>query len=81
MLTARRYYRRQGYRISYYRHNDILRAAENANLDMVAMRRFGVGFPLGDRLWAGMNFRLEQSLQGWASAHGAEALYLLEARG
>lgn len=76
-LTRGRYYRQHGYRISYFHHQNIMRAAENAGLEVVLVRRFMLGFPFGDRIWAEMNYRLEQGLQNWAGLHGAEAMYLL----
>jgi ubiquinone/menaquinone biosynthesis C-methylase UbiE len=78
-LTAERYHRRHGYRISYFRHRDILRAASTVSLEAVMVRRFTFGFPLGDRLCAWMNYFLEKSTQHWTKVHGAEALYLLQA--
>ena len=80
LVASRRYYRRQGYRISYYRHAEIVRVAEAEGFDMVQVKRFGFGFPFGDRIWARMNYRLEQMARNWARACGAEALYLLKAR-
>jgi 2-polyprenyl-3-methyl-5-hydroxy-6-metoxy-1,4-benzoquinol methylase len=77
-LTSERYYRRQGYRISYFHHQDILRTARDAGLEAVAVRRFTFGFPFGDRLSAGINYLLESKMQRWAKSHGAEALYLFQ---
>jgi glycosyltransferase involved in cell wall biosynthesis/2-polyprenyl-3-methyl-5-hydroxy-6-metoxy-1,4-benzoquinol methylase len=77
-LTQERYYHRQGYRISYFRHQDILQVAREVGLESVAVKRFTFGFPFGDRFWAGMNYRLEQRMQNWAKLHGAEAMYLLQ---
>lgn len=77
-LTSERYYRRQGYRISYFRHQDIVQTASNAGLEAVAVRRFTFGFPFGDRLSAGINYLLEKKMQRWAKLHGAEALYLFQ---
>jgi 2-polyprenyl-3-methyl-5-hydroxy-6-metoxy-1,4-benzoquinol methylase len=77
-LTSGRYYRRHGYRISYFRNQDILQAARNAGLQAVAVRRFTFGFPFGDRLCAGINYLLEERMQNWAKSRGAEGLYLLQ---
>jgi ubiquinone/menaquinone biosynthesis C-methylase UbiE len=79
-MTDDRYYRQHGYRISYFHHEDILQAAGNAGLEAVTVRRFGVGFPFGDRLWARMNYQLEKRMRKWAGQHGADALYLLNGR-
>ena len=77
-LTGKRYYRRHGYQISYFRNQDILQAARNAGLEAVAVRRYTFGFPFGDRLCAGINHLLEERMQNWAKLRGAEALYLLQ---
>jgi ubiquinone/menaquinone biosynthesis C-methylase UbiE len=57
-LTHERYYRRHGYRISYFYRQDILGALTNVGLKAAVERRFTVGIPFGDRFWAGMNYRL-----------------------
>jgi ubiquinone/menaquinone biosynthesis C-methylase UbiE len=77
-LTKERYYRRHGYRISYFRQRDILAVASHSGLAVVACRRFGVGFPFGDRIWAWGNYCLEKALQRFATSHGAEAIYVLK---
>jgi len=77
-LTHERYYRKHGYRISYFHHQDILRVAQSTGLKAVEMRRFTFGFPFGDRIWATMNYRLEQRMQNWTKLHGSEAIYLLQ---
>jgi 2-polyprenyl-3-methyl-5-hydroxy-6-metoxy-1,4-benzoquinol methylase len=77
-LTSGRYYRRHGYRISYFRNQDILQAARSAGLEAVATQRYTFGFPFGDRLCAGVNHLLEEKMQNWARSRGAEALYLLQ---
>ena len=80
-LSSGRYYRRCGYRISYFSHSGILKSASGAGLTIDAMRRFSVGFPFGGRLWAWGNYQMERRLAGWAATHGAEALYLLKNKG
>jgi ubiquinone/menaquinone biosynthesis C-methylase UbiE len=77
-LTRERYYRQHGYRISYFYHHDITRAAQNTGLKVVMLRRFAFGFPFGDRIWAKMNYYLEQKTRAWAKLRGAEAMYLLQ---
>jgi 2-polyprenyl-3-methyl-5-hydroxy-6-metoxy-1,4-benzoquinol methylase len=77
-LASERYYRRYGYRISYFRHQDIVQAVRKAGLEVASIRRFTFGFPFGDRVWAAMNFFLEHRMRNWARSHGAEALYLLQ---
>ena len=77
-LTRKRYYRKHGYQISYFHHQDILRAVQCAGLKNIAMRRFTFGFPFGDRIWATMNYHLELRMQNWSKLHGSEAMYLLQ---
>ncbi|MGH7952683.1 MAG: class I SAM-dependent methyltransferase [Limisphaerales bacterium] len=76
-FTQERYYHQHGYRISYFRHHDIMLAAQKAGLDMVATQRFTFGFPFGDRLCAWINYYLEKTMKRWSRSHGAEALYVL----
>jgi ubiquinone/menaquinone biosynthesis C-methylase UbiE len=77
-LTKERYFRRHGYRISYFRQRDILDAASHSGLAVVGCRRFRVGFPFGDSIWACGNYWLEKALQRFATSHGAEAIYVLK---
>jgi 2-polyprenyl-3-methyl-5-hydroxy-6-metoxy-1,4-benzoquinol methylase len=78
LLTQNRYYRRHGYRISYFRHRDIVQAVQGTGLDIVSMRRFTFGFPFGDRFCGRINHSLEKMMIKWSHSHGAEALYLLQ---
>jgi 2-polyprenyl-3-methyl-5-hydroxy-6-metoxy-1,4-benzoquinol methylase len=77
-FTQKRYHRQHGYRISYFRHEDIAQAAQKAGLVMVATRRFTFGFPFGDRLCARINYHLENIMRKWSRSYGAEALYVLQ---
>jgi len=77
-LTRERYFRQHGYRISYFRHQDILEAARIAGLKASVVRRFTFGFPFGDRFWPGMNYLMEKGMRNWAERNGAEAMYLLQ---
>ena len=77
-LTEKRHIRRQGYRISNFWQRDILQAAQNAGLKVVAQRRYALGIPFGDRIWARGNYFMEKAFQGWARSHGAEEIYLLK---
>ena len=76
-LTEKRHIRRQGYRISNFRRWEILQAAQDAGLKLVAQRRYGLCLPFGDKIWARGNYRLEKAFQGWSKLHGGEELYLL----
>ena len=78
-LTARRELAHRGYRISWFSQRDIADACHNAGLQILETRRHSLAIPFGDRLWPWANFQLETRLQKWASRHGADAIYLLEA--
>lgn len=80
-LTDKRHIRRQGYRISNFRQRDIMEAARNSGLVVAAQRRYALGIPFGDRIWAKGNYYMEKTFQGWARSHGAEAIYLLQLDG
>ena len=78
-LTARRELAKRGYRISWFSQRDIADACRDAGLRILQVRRHSLAIPLGDRFWPWANFQLETRLQKWASRHGADAIYLLEA--
>jgi 1,2-diacylglycerol 3-alpha-glucosyltransferase len=77
-LAGEQYFRRHGYRMSYFRQRDILEAASHSGLAVVACRRFKVGFPFGDSIWKLGNYWIEHMLQRFAMSHGAEAIYVLK---
>jgi 2-polyprenyl-3-methyl-5-hydroxy-6-metoxy-1,4-benzoquinol methylase len=79
-LTSRSELARRGYRISWFARRDIAEACDRAGLQILETRRHSLGVPFGDRLWPWANFQLETRLQKWADRHGADAIYLLEAR-
>jgi cyclopropane fatty-acyl-phospholipid synthase-like methyltransferase len=79
-LTSRSELARRGYRISWFSRQDIAEACDHAELQILETRRHSLGVPFGDRLWPWANFQLETRLQKWADRHGADAIYLLDAR-
>ncbi len=78
-FSKERYFRKHGYRISYFSHQDIETAVAGAGLKIAASNRFAVGMPFGDRLWSWGNYHIERIFQRWANVHGSEALYVLKA--
>jgi ubiquinone/menaquinone biosynthesis C-methylase UbiE len=80
-FSRERYFRRHGYRISYYRHKDIAEACDRAGLRITACNRYLAGFPFGDRIWAWGNYQLEAGLSPLARRYGSEAIYLLKRDG
>jgi ubiquinone/menaquinone biosynthesis C-methylase UbiE len=79
-FTQERYYRRHGYRIAYFRHQDIAEACDRAGLRIAACNRYLAGFPFGDRIWAWGNYQLEAGLSPLARRYGSEAIYLFKTR-
>lgn len=79
ILSSNRYERMYGYRISYYTEEDIITACRKAGMKIRMIRRFNLGLPFGDRLWALGNYKLEEIAEKWANSHGAEALFMIEA--
>jgi len=77
-LTRRRYSRRHGYDISYYREKDIAGICRETGLRIVEERRFGVGIPFGDRVWPWGSYQAELLFERWAEKHGAEAVFVLK---
>jgi ubiquinone/menaquinone biosynthesis C-methylase UbiE len=78
-LTAGNELARRGYRISWFSQRNISDACDRSGLQILETRRHIVGVPFGDRLWPWANFQMETRLEGWASRHGADAIYLLGA--
>ncbi len=76
-VSAGRYARKFGYEIAYFNDRDIRDAAAGAELNVDESRRFCLGLPFGDRVWARGAHWLETHCQGWAAHRGGEALYLL----
>jgi ubiquinone/menaquinone biosynthesis C-methylase UbiE len=79
-VTTRSELARRGYRISWFSQRNISDACDRAGLRILERRRHSIGVPFGDRLWSWANFQIETRLANWASHHGADAIYLLEAR-
>jgi cyclopropane fatty-acyl-phospholipid synthase-like methyltransferase len=73
------YYRKLGYRISYFRHQDIVDAVTEAGLRVMARKLYALGLPFGDRVWGWGNYQLERIFQEWGKTHGSEAIYILKA--
>lgn len=77
-FSQERYFRKYGYRINYFRHQDIEAACADAGLKISGQTRFSLGLPFGDRLWPWGNYQMERIFQRWAAARGSEAVYLLK---
>jgi SAM-dependent methyltransferase len=77
MATKKRHLRKFGYQSNYYSEADIREAAIRRGFIVEAIRRFGVGFPWGDKICAAANYHLENIGRNWASKHGSEGLFML----
>ena len=77
VLTQQRYFRKHGYRISYYSKTQFEQMCSNAGLHIVTSKRHALGLTFGDRIWAWGNYQGEKLFQPWANRHGAESVYLL----
>ena len=78
LLTKRRYARQKGYTISYYRLEDLRKAAVRNGFRVTAEKRFGLSIPFGDKLWSTGNFFIERSAERWAEEFGSEIIFVLE---
>ena len=79
-LTAERYRRKHGYYIHYFTAHEIEEACKRCGLFIQETRRFAVGVPFGDKVWAKGNYRLETYGRNWAERHGSEAIYAISNR-
>lgn len=79
-VTAERYFRNHGYYIHYFTAREIEEACNRCGLFIQETRRFAVGLPFGDKVWARGNCRLETVGQNWAARHGSEAIYVISNR-
>jgi len=73
-LRQRRYERRHGYAISYFRLCELRNAIQRSGMRIVEERRFGLCLPFGDRICRVGNYYAEQIAQRWAERRGAEIL-------
>ena len=79
-VTAERYFRNHGYYIHYFTAREIEEACKRCGLFIQENRRFAVGVPFGDKVWAKGNYWLETVGQKWAGQHGSEAIYAISNR-
>ena len=77
LLLDRRATRHQGYAFSYYTQQQITGAVHQAQLTILDVRRYGVGFPFLEKVAPWANYQFEMNFSGWASRNGAEAIYVL----
>lgn len=81
LLLDRRATRLHGYAFSYYTQQQITGAIHQAQLAILAVRRYGVGVPFLEKVAPWANYRFEVSFSSWASRNGSEAIYLLGKHG
>lgn len=77
LVMDRRATRRHGYTFSYYTQRQISEAVHQAQLTILAVRRYAVGFPFLEKVAPWANYQFEMNFSSWASRNGAEAIYVL----
>lgn len=77
LLLDRRATRHHGYALSCYSLKQINEAAENAQLSVLSIRRYGVGVPFIEKVLPRVNYLLEVRFRNWAACNGAEAICAL----
>jgi ubiquinone/menaquinone biosynthesis C-methylase UbiE len=79
-LAARSFFLGRDYRVECFRLKTILAEAGRAGLELIAVRRFGVCLPFGDRIFGRVNYRLERKFALRLNRSGGEALIILRKR-
>ena len=51
--------------MTWFQRADIVKCVAEAGLEIVAEKRFAVGLPFADRVWAQGNCELEKHCQNW----------------
>jgi 2-polyprenyl-3-methyl-5-hydroxy-6-metoxy-1,4-benzoquinol methylase len=78
LLTQKQYLQRNGYPITYYTCNDIVKLCQTANLQIQSMQKFSLGCQfLDNRLPPRWNYTLESLLEKPSEYIGTEAIYLV----
>ena len=78
--VAQSIHRTREYRVFGFYLSTILSEAERTGFELVDIRRFGLCFPFGDRIFAGLNHRLERLFALKLNRNGGEALLLFKKR-
>jgi ubiquinone/menaquinone biosynthesis C-methylase UbiE len=79
-FAARSFLMRGNYRVEGFRLKTILNAALYAGFEPLAIRRFGLCLPFGDRILGRANYWLERKLALRLDRSGGEALIMLRKR-
>lgn len=66
------------HKIHYFDVPEIVESANGAGFELTAERRFGVGFPFGDKLLGPFNHMLESSLSSMTAKHGSDAVFIFQ---
>ena len=78
LLTQKQYLQRNGYPITYYTCNDIVKLCKTANLKIQSMQKFSLGCQfLDNRLPPRWNYTLESLLEKPSEYIVTEAIYLV----
>jgi 2-polyprenyl-3-methyl-5-hydroxy-6-metoxy-1,4-benzoquinol methylase len=78
LLTQKQYLQRNGYQITYYTSNDIVKLCQTANLQIESVQKFSLGCQFLDNILPpSWNYTLESLLANLSKYIGSEAIYLL----
>lgn len=78
LLTQKQYLQRNGYQITYYTSNDIVKLCQAANLQIESVQKFSLGCQFLDNILPpSWNYTLESLLANLSKYIGSEAIYLL----
>ncbi|MEA5620807.1 class I SAM-dependent methyltransferase [Cronbergia sp. UHCC 0137] len=78
LLTQKQYFKRNGYKISYYTHGDIVRLCQAANFHIESVEKFSMGCQFLDNILPpSWNYSLESRFESLSKYMGSEAIYLL----
>ncbi|QDT55248.1 ubiquinone/menaquinone biosynthesis methyltransferase [Caulifigura coniformis] len=78
MWTGRRSEQQEGYKISYFRLDDIEKGVEAAGLTIRRQQRYRLGIPFANRIWPAGVYGAERLLDVVARRIGGEAVFLLQ---
>lgn len=78
LVNERRVAMGQLHRIHFFSIEEIVAVAEAAGFRTVAVRRFGLCFPFGDKLLGKLNYELERRFARGATRHGGDAVLIFE---
>jgi ubiquinone/menaquinone biosynthesis C-methylase UbiE len=77
-LTAERYFRKHGYRISYQSEAMVIEAASRSGFRVREVHRYCLYLPFADRICPRINFLMENLMIAVSRRWGSEGIFVLE---